>query len=369
MKEASNDIGALLQASEVGDCPCPHTILILMANLSHDSGLQIPPHPFVRIELRRVAGKKVKRDLAAESLEECFNLLRLVGGMSVDNEEDPSFGSVDEAFDEINELVGANGPLHYHKPEHALRADRRNHVESEPSPGSSDHRGLALRSPSRPGVAVGADAGLVTEVDLPVATRGFPLDGRELFLKPLVNGLRVPLVGPPQGTLSGKPKLIKQPANRGLAEFDAIFLGDEVSNHLAGPQREGESELERVAHGYGVVDPLEHLAGELRLAPAPLSRFESVPPAFAIERKPVVNGCPVDVESLGNHFGAFPALHGLHSSDSQFGELSVGELPSISVSNFSHASYCSTHCSNVPSNLDSLVYIILWKWSSSNEYN
>jgi hypothetical protein len=133
MKEAFDNIGLFLHAPKVGNSLLFHALFCEMLEFSHDSGLEISPYPFVRIELRRVAGKQVKRKLTFKGFHKTPNLLCLVSGVAIDNEENSLLGSVDKTLDELNELVGPDRALHHHESEHALRADCRDHVESESS--------------------------------------------------------------------------------------------------------------------------------------------------------------------------------------------------------------------------------------------
>ena len=108
MKEASDNIRLFLQTAEMGDGLHLHALFGQVLEFSHDSGFEIAPNPFVRIEFGRVAGQQVERDLPVERFHEAFHFLGLVRGVSVDDQEDPALGAMDQALDELNELVGAN---------------------------------------------------------------------------------------------------------------------------------------------------------------------------------------------------------------------------------------------------------------------
>ena len=117
MKEASDNIRLFLQAAELGDRLHFHALFGQVLEFSHDSGFEIAPDPFVRIEFGRVAGQQVKRDLPVKGFHETSDPLRSVRGMPVDDQEDFALGAVNQALDELNELVGPNRSLHHHEPE------------------------------------------------------------------------------------------------------------------------------------------------------------------------------------------------------------------------------------------------------------
>src|SRR4051794_8172356 len=67
----------------------------------------------------------------------------------------------------------------------ALRGDCREHVEREPGPGRARHGCASHRGPGGAGMEVGANAGLVGEVDrCPPLGLGLLADGRELLDPP-----------------------------------------------------------------------------------------------------------------------------------------------------------------------------------------
>lgn len=337
MKEASDNIWLFLQTAEVRDRLHLHALLGQVLEFSHDSGFEVSPDPFIRIEFGRVAGQQVKRDLPVEGFHETSDLLRLVRGVPVDDQEYPPLGAVSQALDEFNELVRANRALHHHEPKLASGTDRRDHVEAKPRTRRFDNRSLAFRCPGGSRVVVGPDSCFVAEVDFPLATGGGALDGRELILKPLVDGFRILLVSPPKRTLRREAELVEQAAYGCLTELDAVLLLDEGGDHLPGPQRESELELERVAHRDGGIDPLEHLPIKLGFAPAPLASLELVPSPAAVKCQPIVDGRSADTKCLGDQLGTFAVLHGTDPADSQFRELRVRQLPAVCIPNFSHA--------------------------------
>jgi len=326
-----------LQSAQMGDCLHLHGLFGQMLEFAHDSGFEIAPDPFVRIELGRVTRQQMKRNLPVKRFNESSYLLSLVRGVPVNDQEDPALGSMNQAFDELDELVGTNCSLHYHEPESARRADRRDHVESEAGTCRCNYRSFSFRCPSGSRVIIGTDPGLVSEIDFTLAARCRAFNGGELFLEPLVNSLRILLISPPEWALRRETKLVEQSANGCFAEFNAILLLDKSGNHLPGPQRESELELERVAHRDGGINPLEHFTIEFRFAPAPLACLERVPSTNAIKSQPIVDGRPADTKSLGNHLGALAVLDGVDSACSQFSELSVIQLPAVCISNLLHA--------------------------------
>ena len=225
MKEAFDNIGLFLHAPKVGNSLPFHALFCEMLEFSHDSGLEISPYPFVRIELRRVARKQVKRKLSLKGFHKTSNLLCLVSGVTVDNEENSLLGSVDKTLDELDELVSPDCAVHHHESEHAFWADCRDHVESESGSRCSHNRSISFRRPCSARVIVGSNSSLVSEVDFSFAGRCGALDCGEFFLEPFLNSLGVLLIRSPKRALRGKTKLIKHATHGSLAEFDAELFG------------------------------------------------------------------------------------------------------------------------------------------------
>lgn len=323
MKEAPDKLWLFLQTTEVRDRLHPRGLRGRMLEFSHDSGSEISPDPFIRIEFGRVVGQQVKRYLPDGRFHETSDLLRLVRWVPVDDQENPPLGAVSQAFDEFNELVRANRALHHHEPKQAVWTDRRDHVEAKPRTRRIDNRSLACWSPSGSRVVVGSDSSFVAEVDFPFATGCGALDGREPILEPPGDGFGILLVSPPKRTLRREVGLVEQPACGCLAELDAMLLLDEGGDHLPSLQCESELELERVAHRDRGIDPFGRCAIEFRFATAPLAGLERIPSPAAAKHQPVVDGRSVDKKSLGDQLGTFAVLHCTDSADSQFRELHV----------------------------------------------
>ena len=97
MKEASDNIRLFLQTAEMGDGLHLHALFGQVLDFSHDSGFEIAPNPFVRIEFGRVARQQVKGDLPVERFHEGFHFLGLVRGVSVDDQKDLALGAMNQS--------------------------------------------------------------------------------------------------------------------------------------------------------------------------------------------------------------------------------------------------------------------------------
>jgi hypothetical protein len=92
MKKASYDMRLFLQSAQMGDCLHLHGLFGQMLEFAHDSGFEIAPDPFVRIELGRVTRQQMKRNLPVKRFNESSYLLSLVRGVPVNDQEDPALG-------------------------------------------------------------------------------------------------------------------------------------------------------------------------------------------------------------------------------------------------------------------------------------
>jgi len=337
MKEAFDNFWFPLQTPKMGYGLGLHGFFGNVLEPPHNPGFEISPNPFIWIELGRIAGQDMQRDLSIEGIDVASDLFRLVGGMPIDDQKYFAFGAMNQTSDEFDELICSNCSLHHHESQHSLRANCGNHVEAESSTGRSNHWSFPFRCPSGSRVIVGTDTGFVAEPDFTLAAGCLALDGGELLFKPLVDSLGILLVGSPKRALGRDAELVEQPAHGSLAEFDPELLLDKAGNHLASPQSERKFELERITHRDCGEDPPEHFAVELGFASASLMSFQRIPPAAAIQRKPVIDCCPVDAKDVGNHFWAFTILHSFDSAHSQLGQLPMCQFPAICISDFLHA--------------------------------
>jgi hypothetical protein len=105
----------------------------------------------------------MQRNLPVNGFNESFYLLVFVREMLVDDEENPVLGSMNQAFDELDELVGSNCSLYYHESQPACWTNSRDHVESEESACHSYHWSFSFRRPSGSRVIIGTNRGRACE--------------------------------------------------------------------------------------------------------------------------------------------------------------------------------------------------------------
>ena len=122
---------AFLQLAEMRNRFDFHALFGDVLELSHDSGLEVAPHPFVRVEFRRVSWQEMKGELSVEGFHKITNHLRLVSGMTIDNQEDLPLCSMDKPLDKLDEVTCTHRAFNDHESKHALRADRRDHIKPE----------------------------------------------------------------------------------------------------------------------------------------------------------------------------------------------------------------------------------------------
>ena len=131
------------------------------------------------------------------------------------------------------------------------------------------------------------------------------LDARIFLLQPLLNESFVALFRAMKRLLTSDPKLREKPAHRHGAQLYTELVLDQLSHHLARPQREHEFQLQRVLARHRIVNPLHLFAVEFRWAPAQRLGFQPIPAALAIARQPAVDSGAIQVESLRQNFWAF----------------------------------------------------------------
>src|SRR5277367_651530 len=109
-----------------------------------------------------------------------------MGGTSIDDQEDRTCGTADEALEKFNEDSGIDTALLLdHEPHLASRGDRRDQAHAMASASGFDDRRFALLAPTTPRVMIRAHVGGIAKEDL----RFFPLrkgfDLRVFLLEPL----------------------------------------------------------------------------------------------------------------------------------------------------------------------------------------
>jgi hypothetical protein len=112
-------------------------------------------------------------------------------------------------------------------------------------------------------------------------------------LAPRLDLLLIALVGTAQGTLGREPDLAQQAPHQDATQAYAELAANDLMYHRARPERELESQLQRILTRDDVIQPSQLTALKLRCRPGRFALLERVDTTFAIERQPLA-GLPSD---------------------------------------------------------------------------
>jgi len=157
--------------------------------------------------------------------------------------------------------------------------------------------------------------------------------------RPHMNESFVALFRAMKRLLTSDPKLREKSAHRHGAQLYPKLVPDQLSHHLARPQRERKFQLQRVLARHRIVNPLHLFAVELRWAPAQRLGFQTIPAALAIARQPAVDSGAIQVESLRQNFWAFTVLHTLDDAHPKLFESLVIKLAGVVLSHPKNESF------------------------------
>jgi len=156
--------------------------------------------------------------------------------MSINNQEDLSFGLANRTFQEAGEHVIAEPLPKHHERKMSFVRDSRDHVASESLPRSRDDGGLTLKTIGPAGSMIGPQPHLVTPVNLGFFALRLRTDPGILMRKPVLNFFRVLFKGPAYGRLRGKTPLGKVAANGPDRKLVIELFGNQLGYGFTNPQ-------------------------------------------------------------------------------------------------------------------------------------
>ena len=171
---------------------------------------------------------------------------------------------------------------------------------------------LADLAPGSAGVMIRTNMRGIAEIDRRVLPPRQDFDLRIFLFEPLFHKRLVPLQRAMQWLLATDAKLRQQAPHRLKAEPDPVFVGDQLRDHLARPQRKLKLQLQRILLRNCVIQPLQLPAVQLRRPSRHRLRLQRSPPAAPIGRQPLVDRRPVDPERFRHNLGALPSLYAPH---------------------------------------------------------
>lgn len=155
-KERLHQLRQFLDAAQCTESQALHFILRLN-QLSRNPAFDVRPNLLVGNEFGRVRWQVEQLEQAILGFDKFLDLFRLVDGMSIDDQNDRSFGTPHQTLEELPENLRRHRDVMEHETKLALGADRRNHVQRETPACHFHNGGLPEGRPSRTGVVVGAD--------------------------------------------------------------------------------------------------------------------------------------------------------------------------------------------------------------------
>lgn len=251
--------------------------------------LQIVPHVLIGIQFRRVGRKEEQLELFVNRLQEATHFHRLVGRMTIDDQEDGPVHSLHQPFEEGDEYIRSDAALHAHEAEIATPADRRNQIQTELGTRRRNDRDPSPGRPRRACVSIGPDSRFVTKPNHGLPGLGQGLDLRVVLMQSAVHSGRVLLIRTPQRTLGRQAQLVQQPTHGGTTEADAKTTLDQLAHHRIGPQGKPELVLLGIAQCHGLIDPGDRPTIQLRFTTSPLFRVQVIPSAIAVSRQPSID--------------------------------------------------------------------------------
>lgn len=98
---------------------------------AHGLVRQIGPHPFIRIQLRRIRQQEKQAEPAFDPCQELLHFPCPVGRVHIDNQKNGAGGPTEEPVEEGTEFGGIHSSGNQHKAHLATGTDGGNHVEVE----------------------------------------------------------------------------------------------------------------------------------------------------------------------------------------------------------------------------------------------
>jgi len=234
--------------------------------------------------------------------------------MAIHYQKDGTVSIMNKALQEFDKPCGSHFPIYSHEPEFPLRADSGYQIKSKSGSCAADYRCLAFNRPRGSCVMIRSHPRLVSKKDHRLLSSGQFTNTGIFFQQPLLNFFRPLLVGTPYRTLRGQSQLNQQPANRGFAQLYTKSPMNDLPDHLRSPEGKRELELQWVLLRYRLINPLNRLGIQLRLAPSPFASIKTRPATIPIASEPSIHGCPAYAHCFEHDLRALPILHAANSS-------------------------------------------------------
>lgn len=173
------------------------------------------PHQLIGVQVRRIAGQEVQRQLAVGAGHVLAHAGLLVRGQPIHNQMHRLAPPPHQLAQQFDEQLGIERARIGAVPEGARGRHRRGRADRLPLAGPRHHRGLAAYAPGLAVHRVGPKARFVPEQDLGTRALGLRSNPRVLLALPALDRLGVALIGALQRLLRRQPQPRQQITHRG----------------------------------------------------------------------------------------------------------------------------------------------------------
>jgi len=267
------------------------------------------PDELIRIQIRCIAGKKMRFQGPLEGLNVGGHHPCFMSGQPVHHQEDRPPSGTQKHFPEFDEpgCIQASGVDRI--PKGSPRGYRGNSADRLPLAADGDDRRLSPEAPGSLQRSIRTNAGLVQKEKVRTPAFGALFQARILLGLPSFDRFRVPFIRTTERFLRRNLQLRQQTSNRGKAQRLLELPLDQLGDDSTRPQPEVETVLTRVLTAY----PAANL---LFLSLRQLGRWAGMSPRFQGRfasclggTKPTVNTGAAQTVTVHHRTGGFALTH------------------------------------------------------------
>ncbi len=266
------------------------------------------PDELVRIQVWRIARKKVQLNLPLFLLNKLHYHLSDVSRMTINHQEHRPPARTKKHLEELYKTSRVEIAQERLVPEASPSIDCRDGIDGLALTTGLNHRCLSPRSPSPTQGYVGANSSFIQEKNVRPPVLGATPQLRVVDLQPVLDRLRISLVSATQRLLRGNIQFGQQATHARHAEPHTEFLVDQVSHRFSSPQTEVESILSWVLTADPVSNRLFLLSGQLTRRPWSLPGAQCFFASLATLAKPAVDDGSTEAIALDDCARFLPLL-------------------------------------------------------------
>src|SRR6266849_2128419 len=275
----------------------------------------VVPNLLVGVQFRGVGRQKEQPQLAAKAGYVVLHRTTVVIAAAVQDQEDRSGRTVHQPLQELRKDQTVDSAFRQHEAQVTASTHRRNHVHRTALPRTAHHWRLPLDAPGRARMAVRPHSRFIAKVDFRPALPRLLANYWIVLLLPLPHSLGVLLHRPEQRTLTRQPQLFEQPSHTGHAQLQLKLFPQQQPDHLAGPQRKLEAELQGTLADHCLIQPPHLRRSDLQGAPLQRTGFQRTPASGSVSGQPGVNATPSKAQRLDHNFRALARLDSFNGAN------------------------------------------------------